>query len=460
MEDGNEDNWAAYEFGDAKLGDKRRTTRLVEMATALGAHPEASLPQAIGNQAALKAVYRFFDNEGVEEQAILEQHIRATYQRIAKVPLVLCPQDTTYLDWTHHPHTQGLGPLASANRFGLMAHSTLAMTPEHIPLGVLQQQVWARDTDTYGQLENHKLRNIEGKESQKWLISLQSVIEASQANPDTQFVSIGDREADVYDLFLVERGAQVDLLVRAIRDRRVKNAERYLWASMAAEPVSATVELGVPRRKDHPARLVSLEIRWKQVYLHPPRYRSAEKLPDVPVWVVWAVETNPPEGVEKIEWMLLNTREIHSTNEALELLDWYACRWGIEVWHKILKSGCQIEARQLGNADRLKRLLAVFSVVAWRILYATMLGRALPDASCTILFEEAEWQALYCAVHQTAILPDKLPGLQEAIRMVGSLGGFLGRKQDGEPGVTVLWKGFQRLSDLILMYKIFRPPHE
>jgi Transposase DNA-binding/Transposase Tn5 dimerisation domain len=460
LEDEPVENWAEEEFGKADLGDKRRTARLVQLTQALGAHPDASLPEAVEDPAALKAAYRFFDNAGVERPAMLESHVQATYQRSAQVPLVLAPQDTTYLDWTHHPHTTGLGPLASEKRQGLLVHSTLAMTPERVPLGVLQQQVWAREADTYAKLKDHKQRRIAEKESQKWLTSLESVIAARQACPNTHFVSVGDREADVYDLFLVERGAGVDLLVRAIRDRRVDDEARYLWAAVAAAPLAATIQVQVPRQKERPARLAQVSVRWKKIQLRPPKSRQAEHLPLVPVWAVWAVETQAPEGVEQIAWMLLTSCRIHATEEALECLEWYACRWGIEVWHKILKSGCRIEARQLENAERLTRLLTLLSVVAWRIMYATLLARALPDAPCTILLEEGEWQALVCAVNNTARVPPQPPRLQEAIRMVARLGGFLGRKQDGDPGVTVLWKGFQRLSDLTFMYRILRSPHE
>jgi hypothetical protein len=318
--------------------------------------------------------------------------------------------------------------------------------------------VWARNPDTFAQLEDHKQREISEKESQKWLTSLNSVNAASQANPHTHFVSIGDREADVYDLFLMERGEKVDLLVRAIRDRRVEQPERYLWATLAAEPVVATVEIQVPRQKNRPARGATIQLRWKKVRVRPPKHRKAEKLPILTLWAVWAIELAPPPDTDPIEWMLLCTKPIQSSAEAIERLDWYACRWGIEVWHKILKSGCRIESRQLDHADRLKRLLTLFSIVAWRILFATMLSRALPDIPCTAFFENVEWQALYCAVYHTNRVPETAPSLRDAVRMVAQLGGFLGRKQDGEPGVTTLWKGFQRLPDFLLMYRLLRPP--
>ena len=281
---------------------------------------------------------------------------------------------------------------------------------------------------------------------------------AAKESPATQFFSIGDREADVYDLFLVAREPNVDLLIRAIRDRRVLGEETpRIWSSVKATPAVAKVEIQIPRQKERPARKVELEVRYKKITLRAPLCRKNDKLPNITVWAVFASEVNPTQGDKKIEWMLLCTKEINSTQDALDYLDWYCARWEIEIWHKILKSGCRIEARQLKSADRLKRLLAIFSVIAWRILYATMLNPALPDEPCTLYFEDYEWQALFCTVHKTNISPKEIPSIREAVNMVASLGGFIGRKQDGEPGVTVLWRGFERLSDLALMYKIMRP---
>lgn len=450
------DTWAEEEFSDADLGDVRRTERLRHLATVLGAHPSASLPDATADPATLKAAYRFFDNDAIRADAILTSHILATQRRMAHVPHVLAVQDTTYLDWTDHPATTGLGPLAAPSRRGLLAHTTLALTPERVPLGVLQQQVWARDPDVHRQ-QDHKQRPIVEKESQKWLTSLEAVIAARMACPRTHFVSVGDREADVYDLFLVQRPPGVDLLVRAAWDRKVEHPDKYLWAAMATAAVSAMVTIHIGRRTGQPAREATLQVRWQQVTLRPPNSRQKEKLPTVTVWAVWAIEPRPPAGVEPVEWLLLTTMPLQMTDDALARLTWYACRWGIEVWHKVLKSGCRIEARQLETADRLQRCLALSSVIAWRILYATMLARAVPDTPCTALLDEDEWRALYCRIHRTATPPTLPPPLRTAVRWVAQLGGFQGRTGDGEPGVTVLWKGFQHLMDITAMYRIMRP---
>lgn len=448
--------WAEDEFGDADLGDVRRTARLVQLASVLGAQPSASLPEATDDAASLKAAYRFFDNDYVRAEAMLKSHVRSTKARLQTVPLVLAVQDTTYLDWTDHPHTSGLGPLAAPSHQGLLAHTTLALTPERVPLGLLQQQVWARDKDVRRN-QDHKQRTIEDKESQKWLTSLEAVIAARSECPTTHFVSVGDREADVYDLFLLKRPVGVDLLIRAAQNRKADHEEKYLWAAMASAPIAATVSIHMGARAGQAARDATLSVRWRQITLRPPNSRTTDKLPTITVWAVWAVETAPPPGLEAVEWLLLTTVPITSMDEALERLEWYACRWGIEVWHKILKSGGRIEQRQLETAERLNRCLTLYSVIAWRILYATMLARATPDVPCTVLLEQEEWQALYCRIHRVALPPDVAPTLRQAVGWIAQLGGFLGRKHDGAPGVTVLWKGFQHLVDTTAMYQIMRP---
>jgi hypothetical protein len=288
--------------------------------------------------------------------------------------------------------------------------------------------------------------------------SLAAVKEARHECPQTHWVSVGDREADVYDLLVMERAAGVDLLIRAAWDRRVEHEERYLWATILAQPEAEIYTVHVPRRQDQPARLAMLTLRFGAVELRPPRHRRAERLPAMSVWAVHVVEEYPPAGVEPLEWLLLTTRAVLTLATAQECVAWYTCRFGIEVWHKVLKSGCRIEARQLESAARLQRCLTLFSVIAWRIVYATMLSRTLPALPCSVLLALEEWQALYCAIHHTPTPPATPPTLQEAVQWIAQLGGFLGRAGDGPPGVTVLWRGFQHLADLTHMYCLFHPP--
>lgn len=450
-------NWAVHEFADADLGDERRTTRLVELAYALGQHPTAALPEACGTGSMLKAAYRFFDNDAIAPQDILQSHVEATYTRLGAVPVVLAVQDTTEVNWTRHPATQGLGPLGHTACHGLLVHTTLAITPERVPLGLLAQQVWARDPADVGKRARRKQLPISQKESQKWLHSLDAVYTAHDCCPTTRLVSVGDREADVYDVLAAPRPAGVDLLIRAAWDRCVQGAERYVWATVTAQPVGAHLQLKVPRRGPQAARDATLALRFCALTLRPPRQRQREGLPVVTLWAVQVQEVEPPAGVTPIEWLLLTTVAVDTVDDATQCVQWYSCRWGIEVWHRILKSGCRIEARQLASGERLQRCLTLYSVIAWRIFYATMLARAVPDMPCSVLLDLDEWQALYCAIHQCPTPPEEPPSLVQAVHWLAQLGGFVGRRRRDQPGTETLWRGFQHLMDLTKMYRIMRP---
>ena len=450
-------NWAITEFADAELGDWRRTQRLVELAALLAHHPSATLPEACGHGAMLKSAYRFFANDDIAPYDILQSHTEATFSRLAQVPVVLAVQDTTEIDWTSHHATTGLGPLGPHACQGLLVHSTLAITPERVPLGLLAQQVWARDPNDTGKKARRKQRPIAQKESQKWLGSLEAVCHAQASCPATRMVSVGDREADVYDLLAAERPDGVDLLIRASWNRCVQTPQRYVWDTVEAQPVVARLTLQVPRRGAQPAREATLSLRYTLLPLCPPRHRAKEGWPEVVIWAVQVYEDAPPAEVEPIEWLLLTTVAVETIPDAIERVAWYVCRWGIEVWHRILKSGCRIEERQLETAARLQRCLALYSVIAWRIFYATMLARAVPDVPCSVLLALEEWQALYCAIHHCTTPPPEPPSLSQAVQWIAQLGGFVGRRRSDQPGAEVLWRGFQHLADLTTMYCIMRP---
>jgi hypothetical protein len=217
--------WAENAFGAADVGDVRRTARRVPLATVLGAQPRASLPDAPDDPAMRKAASRFCANDDVRTAAMRERHVPSTCQRIHGGGLVLAVQATPSLDWTHHPATTGLGPLAAPSPQGLWAHTPRARTPEGVPLGLLPQQVWARDPETR-RPGDHTARSIDEKESRTWLTRVAARQTARAACPNTQFVRVGDREADGSDRFLRDRAAGVDVLVRAAQDRKAETEER------------------------------------------------------------------------------------------------------------------------------------------------------------------------------------------------------------------------------------------
>ncbi len=456
-----EADWVITEFGGVDLGDKRRTDRVLEVVTRLAQRPAASLPAACGDLAALKGTYRLLENPAVAPAALLSGHVAATWERLVGEPVVLAVQDTTELDFSTHQATAGLGPIGNGYGRGLLVHSTLAVLPNRLPLGLLAQAVWTRPQPPRGQTRHQrKSRAIQEKESQKWLVAQAAVAAGLPQAPAPLVVSVGDREADVYDLFIAPRPARLELLVRAAQDRLTGEEAPVLAlrAALAQGEAGVVQMVDVPRRGRQAARQAQVRLRWQAVTLHPPKRRAKEHLPPVTLWAVWAIEEQPPPDVEALDWLLLSSLPVTTLAQAQEKLDWYQARWTIELWHKVLKSGCAFEQRQLASAENLRRGLVLYSVIAWRILYGTVLARVAPAVPCSVLLDVAEWQALYCAIHKTPVPPDQPPTLAQAVRWIAELGGFLGRRGDGQPGVLVLWRGLTRLVDLTLMFQVFTPP--
>jgi Domain of unknown function (DUF4338)/Transposase DNA-binding/Transposase Tn5 dimerisation domain len=449
-------DWAQEEFGRARLGDARLNTRLEQLARDFYARPCAQIPQACGTRAKTKAAYRFFEHEQTSMQAILAPHYEASTARVKAHAVVLAAQDTTSLNYDAQPAMENLGPIGTREDsiYGLLVHDTMAFSPEGLALGLIDVQCWARDADTFGKRHDRQSLPIEQKESYKWLQSLQATARVQAQCPDTMLVSVGDREADIFELFDLARTLPhaPQLLIRAEQDRRLDQAQQRLWEHMAAQPIAGTQDLLIPRTPKRAARQAKLAISFAPVRLHAPRNKA--RLKAVDLWAVWAREIEAPPKTKALEWMLLTSLEVKGFEQALEKIAWYTKRWGIEVYHRTLKSGCKIETRQLGSADRIEACLAIDMVVAWRIMHLTQLGREHPDAPCTVYFSDMEWKALVTFVNRDANLPPEPPSLREATRMVASLGGFLGRKCDGNPGTQTIWLGLQRLDDITATYEI------
>lgn len=448
-------DWAEEEFGGCNLPDARLQSRLYSMARDFYARPTANITHACASRAKVKAAYRFLDHEMTTMDTLLEPHYRATEARVKQENIVLAVQDSTSLNYTAHAATEGMGLIGSTldGPQGLHLHSTLAFSTEGTPLGFLDAQCWARKPEDFGKKAKRHTAPIEEKESFKWLKSYRAAADVQTRCSNTTLVSVGDREADIYALFdeAIKSSDGPKLLVRAKNNRKLQDEQARLWETMLAREVDGIQVLGVPRQGSRAAREARMEIRYAAVNLAPTRECGGGP---VPVWVVLAQEQDAPAGVTPLEWMLLTTMPVTNFDQAIEKLKWYALRWGIEVFHRTLKSGCRIEQRQLGNADRIEACLAIDMVVAWRIYYLNKLGRETPQAPCTVYFDEAEWKALMVFTTKNPVPPAQPPTLREAIRRVAGLGGFLGRKSDGEPGTQTLWIGLQRLDDIVAMWRV------
>jgi len=454
-------DWAEQELGRVKLRDRRHRERLCIVARDFYAQPGANIPQACQSRAKTKAAYRLFGHKALSMDAILSSHYHSTMERLAreKIPVVLAVQDTTSFNYDTHPDMEGLGPISTHvdGAQGILMHDTMAYTTEGTAMGLVDIQVWARDPKQFGKKVTRYERPIEQKESYKWLKSFAAAARLQrQLGSATTVVSVGDREADIYELFLL---AQKDplhpkLLIRAEHDRRVQKSAANLWSFMQSQAVAGKRELRLRPTKNRAARRCVLEVRFAPVELRAPQRQAW--LGSLGVWAVYVSEINPPSAKEAIEWMLLTTLEVSTYDQALEKIDWYNKRWGIEEYHRALKSICRIENRQLGDRTVWQNCLAIDLVVAWRIEHIKKLARTKPDAPCSIAFEEHEWQALLAFKRPTQPLPSIPPNLREAARLTAEMGGFLGRKGDGEPGSTTLSRGLQRLQDIATAFLLFK----
>lgn len=449
------EGWAANELRRTQFGDRRLRDRLIRITEALATKPTASVPEAFGQWSATKAAYRFWDSKRVTPAAIRAGHRDATIERIQDHGLVLAVQDTTDLDFTHHPATKGLGPLEHPALWGLKVHSVLSVSDQGVPLGLLHQAVWARDPEQVGKRHQRRQRETKDKESQRWLTALQSSEEGMPES--TRIVTVADREADIYDLFALPRRAGSELLIRAAHNRRV-NDQGYLWETVQRAPVAGEYTFTIQRKEDVAARQATMCVRFTQVMMQPPRHRAGRSsLRVIPVYAVLAQEEAAPVGVQAVQWLLLTTLAVTTFDAALCCVRWYSYRWLIERYHFVLKSGCNVEELQLETAERLESALATYCLVAWRLLWLTYEARRSPETSCSSVLETHQWQALYCTIHHTTIPPAEPPNLQQAMRWIAQLGGFLGRKSDGQPGVKTIWRGLRRLDDIAATWQLLRP---
>ena len=478
--------WAATEFGQADLGDRRRTDRLIAIAEQWGAQPTASIPAASGSWAASKGTYRFLDNAAVAPDQLLAAHAEATAARAGRERVVLALQDTTQLDLTTHAALDGAGPLAGTKQRGLFVHTVLVATDAAgdaavgVPLGIVHQDRWARDAEPPGQRATRRQRTTAEKESQRWLTALEQTQQRLGATRTV--ITVADREADLYALFALARPVGSEVLIRATQNRRVTDPAGYLVDAVEAAPVLGTHAVTIGRRDGRSPRIAELALRTLATDLLPPHRERGQPIPVVVILATEVVAPNDPrfglpgsvagsaipavrqrdrrpqatDPIDPIRWLLVTTILDHSRAGAITAIRRYAQRWLIERFHYVLKQGGRIEALQLRTVDRLERAVAIWTVVAWRLLWLTYFARAAPDAPASVVLPEAAWPLLWRATHPPRRgqppppLPATPPPLQDTVRLIAQLGGFLGRRGDGEPGAVVLWRGLRRLDDLLL----------
>ena len=430
------------EFKGIDLGDKRLNRRAILLAEQLSGNPTASIPQACGGWAETAAAYRFFAQDKLEWTDVMEPHWQCSSERMRACDVVLCLDDTTELNFNGQ-EIAGLGPLSYEAQRGMYVHATYAVTPQREPLGVLNAWMWARKREDADGVR------CDVKESTRWIEGYERVAEQAADLPGTRLVYIADRESDLSALMRRARdlGCPADWLIRSRHNRALPGNQRLWEQTTQAEPLGE-IRFTLHARQGQKAREVHQQIWSRRI-----------DLPDVADGVVSisclvAREIDAPAGVTPIEWRLLTNRDVPDLAGAAQLIDWYRARWEVEIFFHVLKNGCRVEALQLSTIERIERALAMFMIVAWRIARLMRLGRTCPDLDAGLLFEPDEWKAAFILNKKAP--PDKPPRLNEVVRLVAMLGGFLARKGDGEPGVKTIWRGMQRIVDFAAGIKYVR----
>lgn len=436
--------WTEQEFAGLDLGDARLDKRAKRLMERLAAKPSSSIPLACNGWGETCAAYRFLGNPEVEWHAILAPHWAQTQQRMRAYPVVLCLQDTTELDFNGQ-ETEGLGPLNYEARRGMYLHPTYAVTPQREPLGVLDAWMWARqERDEAG--VRHGL-----KESTRWIEGYERVAEMAETMPATRLVYVADREADLMALMqrAQQLGTPADWLIRAKHNRCLPDGEK-LWAHTSDGCALGEITFTMPAREGRKARKVRQAVWARQVDMPAGKER-------IRTTCIVAREIGAPKGVKPVEWRLLTNRTAPALEDVIELIDWYRARWEIEIFFNVLKNGCEVESLQLSGIDRLERALALFMIVAWRVTYLMRLGRTCPDLDAALFFDPDEIRGAYLLMKMPQ--PAQPPGINDVVRLIAQLGGFLARKSDGEPGAKTIWQGMQRVMDAATTLQALREGH-
>lgn len=450
--------WAAHIAAHADLSDARLERRFAEILATFAAKPLDSIPHATGSAKAAKGTYRFLQNTRFTAEDLLEPLTSVTAKFCRSIPVVLAVQDTTSLNFTTLRTTTGLGPIGySTQARGLHLHTTLAVRSDGLPIGLLHQQYWSRPPEK--RRNDHQALPIEQKESCKWLDGVTGADEALAHLPAEErprLLHLMDREGDIHDVLEFLADSRDGGIIRCSSNRRINGPIGYAHDAVTAAPLLGPTTFEVPAQAGSKARKATLDVRSLGVTITPTRkHASQSERADVALTLVEVRERDAPAGVEPLHWRLWTTEPAATLKEALEVVRLYRLRWMIEEFHLALKSGCKAEALGLECFERLEKALVCYSAVAVRILSLRDLARREPQTPCTALLSEDAWKALWLHVYQRRWqIPEAIPTVSEVVRWVGGLGGHLGRKRDGLPGVRTLWRGWRDLTILVQGYRL------
>lgn len=445
------------EFKDARLG-KRFRTLLGQIGSDIG----QSIPFVCQDWANTKAAYRFFANGRVSEADILSGHFQSTRERVAAAdgPVLVLHDTTEFTYRRERPELIGITKRITTRKrdlagnpilytaCGILMHSSLAITTAGLPLGLSAVKFWTRDKFKGAAALKRKINPtrvpIEKKESVRWLENLRQSTELL-ADPG-RCIHIGDRESDIYELFCAAQEVGTHFLVRTCVDRLAGDGDHTVADEMDETSARGLHRIEVRDDKGDLDEAV-LEIRYRRIRILPPIGKQ-KRYPALTLAVIHAQERTAPKNRKKIDWKLLTDLPVQSRRDAIEKLEWYAMRWKIEVFHKILKSGCRAEESRLQTADRLANLISLFCILSWRIFWMTMLNRCAPTAPPNSALTDTEIKLLDHLVKDTGRAAPRRKALSQYLIKVARLGGYLARANDPPPGNIVMWRGLSRLTDI------------
>lgn len=429
-------------FSEIDFGDKRLTKRLVKTVEQMTKNSQKSILGATKGRSSAKGFYRLLGNDKFSMDKLTEE---ATIEKILEHKIVLAIQDTTDNNLNGHKKTEGLG-YSSEHVLGIKVHSCIAITPEGLSLGLLGQSYETREEAKSKLTKAEKAaRPIEEKESYRWLEMLR---DSTKDIPDrVNVITICDREGDFYELYSEAMELGKDFIIRVIHDRKTDEDERVM-EKIRNTKACGQVTINIPRdtRNNSPARQAELEVAYCSVIVLKPDSVKNDKAQDsIQMNIVRITEVGVEEGKEKIEWILATSRPVNNADDVIKIVEYYVQRWKIERFHFVLKSGCEVERIQQRTYERIKQVIFIKSVIAMFIMTITYIGRILPGLPCSVFFEDEEWKAMYKIVNKTKFAPEEPYSLADAIKYLGTLGGYKRSKSDGPPGLKSIWNGLCEL---------------
>lgn len=456
-------DWLERETELSNFKDNRINTRFKCLINQMWSGIGKSIPFACQDWANTKAAYRFFSNDRISEEEILRGHFLSTKSRCSKTkePIFILHDTTEFSYHRERPELIGItGILKSGKAYGhpklhticgLLMHSSLAVTKAGLPLGLTAVKFWTRKKFKKRGLES-KVNNtripINKKESIRWLENLKDTIELLKE--PNKYIHIGDRESDIYEFFCLANELNTHFLVRSRLDRACGSERRIVMEEMNDTQVKGLHSIELRDKKGEKINVL-LEIKYKKLKILPPKAKKS-RYPDVNLTVIHAIERNQPKNRERINWKLVTNMPVTSRLEAIEKLDWYAMRWKIEVFHKILKSGCKAEESKLRTAEGLTKLISIFCILSWRIFWMTMIKRANPKAPAKNALTENEINLLNKLIKNNRPIESK--NISDCLLKIAKLGGYLARASDPPPGNMVIWRGLSRLIDIELGFNM------